>query len=65
MFGDDIDYRAGVYDLVFTTSDVDTVGLNVVAIDDEWAGAGKHASLRVRTGTPFALGAGGAVASRP
>lgn len=44
---------------------LDRAGRKVVSIDDEWTAASKHESLRVRTGAPFALGAGGAGASRP
>ena len=40
---------------------LDRAGRKVVAIDDDWAAASKHESLRVRTGAPIAL----AGASRP
>jgi rhodanese-related sulfurtransferase len=52
-------YRASI-----AASMLDRVGRKVVAIDDEWAAASKHGSLRVRAGAPFALGAGDD-ASRP
>ena len=56
-----VHYATG-YRSSIAASLLDRAGRKVVAIDDEWARAGKHESLRVRTGAPIALGAGG---SRP
>jgi hydroxyacylglutathione hydrolase len=51
-------YRASI-----AASLLDRAGRKVVAVDDEWAAASKHGSLRVRAGAPFALGAGGDASS--
>ena len=53
-------YRAAI-----AASLLDRAGRKVVVIDDEWAAASMHQALHVRTGAPFALGAGGEDSSGP